>query len=233
MTAFFRTLVGTRTKGFPLIPLKHCIRGGSCFLLLLQLSCGISQPQTEAVDPPRTVDVFTQLTAELAGSFILEGGVSLSDSCTVTFVNSKPDLLFIENAFAGTVRKSSASVELGSRFAAHVVHFEVQPTMTRVRYENASDGGLFGTRRVARSVSLELSARITRGEGGNLLFAGVRQETYRDTIDIRRVEEVDAVPVSVSRAPLPADGFFDRFLGPLVVLAASGVLVYLLFTVRS
>ena len=148
-------------------------------------------------------------------------------------MNANPELRFIENAFVDVLRQGSASVTVNARSAANAIEFEIQPTTTQVGYDEVSGTGLFRSRQISRSVSLGLSARITRKTDGRLLFAGVRQSEYRDTIDVKNVETVESVSVGISHAQLPPGGFFDRFIEPVVILVTSGVLLYLLFTVRS
>ena len=208
----------------------HIIRG---FFLFLSLACRASEFPSQVSSAPLTVDVFSQLSRSLAQSLVSEIALRSSDSCGIAFVSRDPESRFIENAFAVEIKQHSAFVALNREAASLNVDFEIQPTTTQVQYKNVSDGGLFTGRQVERLVTLELSARVTRKSEDQPLFAGSKHGEYRDTIDIGDVHQVESSSVGLSRAPLPPGGFFDRVVEPIVILISSGVLVFLLFTVRS
>jgi hypothetical protein len=106
-------------------------------------------------------------------------------------------------------------------------------TEIAVRYSDARSDGLFGETIVDREVVVTVSTTMINRISGELLVNRDISGTRRDTVAVSRIKSLENPNITVTQGELPAEGFFSNLAGPLIVLGALGVAVYLLFHVRS
>jgi hypothetical protein len=72
---------------------------------------------------------------------------------------------------------------------------------------------------------------ISNGEKDK--FERTYTEMYCDTLKINDISYINNSKIKITTINLEEQSIFDSLLKPLIILSSSGVLVYLLFTVRS
>lgn len=96
-----------------------------------------------------------------------------------------------------------------------------------------TDGAQFreiGTSAFERTVRTELEARAERSDGEVIAVLGIFRRAYSDTVTAKDAQNL--VPRQGAGGGEDAT-LFERFIGPLIVLASGIMIVYLFFTVRS
>lgn len=99
-----------------------------------------------------------------------------------------------------------------------------------VNYGNAKRRSLFGSRMITRQADGVFSVRII---GGNTERVVRISESVSDIIPYSKRNEVENRALPFTQAEVPDDSFIERYLGPAIIIAATGIVVYLFFSVRS
>lgn len=201
-------------------------------LLTSNLSCSGTLNISQGSFPPTNVEVMAHLTQRIAQFLIDVASVTQHDTCHVQFVQTE-DLQFLEHAFIESVRKASSSVTLNTQKGGGSIHFNVQLSRATVQYENMFRVDLFGEKKVERIITIELSSRVVKNPSENVLFAGMKKEQFRDTVNVDSIDDLESPTIQATHASVPSEPFLDRIVEPFVIITAGGVLIYLLFTVRS
>lgn len=87
-------------------------------------------------------------------------------------------------------------------------------------------------RRLHRQVELALRYTLTAADGALLRDAGCR-ETYEDTFRRSALTAVETTGFPETRADPPPAGWWRRYLEPAILTAATGITIYLFFSLRS
>ncbi len=188
-----------------------------CAFFLLPLFGG-SWMQTAAAQPTNEA-VFSGLAAECLPPLPdAAGGIRLRAPDAMPFVRSA-----IVNAWKGEGR--SVYVE-DSLFAQPYPAFSYSVSDARVRYARAGRGKL------QRTVDLELRYTLTGADGLVLNDAPCRKQ-WVDVVPLREAERLATAAYPETQAALPDAGWRRRYLEPSLLLGATALSVYLLFSLRS
>jgi len=99
-----------------------------------------------------------------------------------------------------------------------------------IRYNDIRRRSIFGSRVITRSAGGVFSFRIT-GENTEKIVRVT--ENITDEVPYSKHPEIENSALPFTQAVLPGGSLTDRYLGPAVIVAATGVVVYLFFSVRS
>lgn len=99
-----------------------------------------------------------------------------------------------------------------------------------MRYASSGRRSLFGTRRMTRYAEGSFSFRIAGNDGERVVRFS---ESISNVIPAGKRDEVENQSLPFTQAELPGGSVIERYLGPAVIVAATGVVVYLFFSVRS
>lgn len=102
----------------------------------------------------------------------------------------------------------------------------------RVEYADIR-GGFLEERVLNRKVIVVVTAKMASPQTGEVLLSSDYREESLDTIEVSDVRSMENPHLTVTQAPLPPEGFFSGYVEPLIVIAAVGTAIFLLFTVRS
>lgn len=197
-----------------------------------QLSCSglASTNQNSAFST--NLEVMTRLTQEIAQGLVRDSQISPDDTCSVLFARPE-DYQFLEHAFIEGVRRFCPVVVSPHEPSHASITFEMQSSRAMVRYDNMFRAGLFGEKKVERSISVELSAKVLKNPSGEPVFAGLKEAIFQDTVAVKAVELLSSPGIRATYANVPPETFFDRIVEPFVIVGTIGVLMYLFFTIRS
>lgn len=178
------------------------------------------------------LEVMARLAQGIAQELVKDFQISPDDTCSVLFVRAE-DYQFLEHAFIEGVRQSCPVVVTGHELPHPSIAFEMQSSRAMVHYHNMFRGSLFGEKKVERSITVEFSAKVLKNPSGKVVFAGLKQGSYHDTVAAKTIENLSSPGIRATYANLPPETFFDRIVEPLVIVGTIGVLMYLFFTIRS
>lgn len=129
-----------------------------------------------------------------------------------------------ENAFLQSLQQKGYSASLGRGRDSDEAVLDVNVLTDQVAFEG------IGQRGYARTVQTGIEARVEYPKMDSAAVLGLFQRISRDTV----AQRDPGIPVTSGALSYDEESsIFQRFLGPLIVLASSIVVVYLFFTVRS
>ncbi|MBI1806362.1 MAG: hypothetical protein HYR76_04850 [Ignavibacteria bacterium] len=103
----------------------------------------------------------------------------------------------------------------------------------RVRYEDVFRNGMFGSKKVRRTISVGVSVESMNTKTKEVLFSGFLRKEVSDTVAVDDIPTLELASAKSTHAELPPETTFDRIVEPFVIIGATGVIVYLFFHVRS
>jgi hypothetical protein len=86
---------------------------------------------------------------------------------------------------------------------------------------------------IEREASVGISGKIFDGYSGRVLWGNDLRCTQRDTIRADGLEELESQHARLSNVPVTPEGVFKSIIEPLVVIAASAMIIFLFFAVRG
>lgn len=114
----------------------------------------------------------------------------------------------------------------GTVLELHVQHSSVE-------YGGVFTETFFGSRRCERTTSVALLATVLSGETRQIISSRSYASSVKDTVDLSLVEQLHSSSIPLTRFTAPTLSFFDSILEPAIVTVASGIIIYLFFTIRS
>ncbi len=89
-----------------------------------------------------------------------------------------------------------------------------------------------GRRHVNRIIEMDLGYVLV-SQGGEVMSDGTCSKSHEDRIGRNRIESVENDAIPMTKGQRPRRSWIRRYAEPIVVGAATGVAVYLFFSVRS
>jgi hypothetical protein len=99
-----------------------------------------------------------------------------------------------------------------------------------IDYTSGKRGSLFRAKRISRRATGVFSFRVTYGNSEQVIRVS---EQVSDTIPYSKREEVENRALPFTQGDVPDGSITDRYLGPAVIITATGIVVYLFFSIRS
>ncbi|MFA6540839.1 MAG: hypothetical protein WCT99_04490 [Bacteroidota bacterium] len=100
-----------------------------------------------------------------------------------------------------------------------------------VTYGEAFTESFFSSQYTVRTISLSFDVILQ--DSVKILYSASKTITLRDTVRYSEAESLHDFSTPFSTYTPPSLSFFDSLLEPIVVTIASGIAVYLFFTIRS
>jgi len=157
--------------------------------------------------------------------------VRSGDSVTLA-VRPEDERWLFEGAMTSALKEDSLVV-FASPDAPATYRMDVTASSVRLRYTNMYRDGMFGAQMVRREVSAELTATCTRGPLHEVLYSGTVKGEAVDSVRVDAVPLIESEGIPATRATLPSENGMDRFVEPFVIIGATAVAIFLLFSVRS
>ena len=157
-----------------------------------------------------------------------------ADNRIVVKFPSSDDGWIVRNSMLSALQSSGTKVFMSSDSTA-VPDFviDVGGNELKVRYEDMFKDGMFGSKKVRRTISVGLSFECTTTKTKEVLQSGFVRRAHVDTVVVDDIPSFELASAKSTHAELPAENTFDRLVEPFVIMGATGVIVYLFFHVRS
>ncbi len=114
-----------------------------------------------------------------------------------------------------------------------LVVLQVSSAEMTVRYADMHREGLFGARRIRRDVAARISCQVIDARTREVRYSGSLADSAADTVPVDDIERIETAGVETTHASLPPENLLDKIVEPFVIIGATGVVIYLLFHVRS
>ena len=190
---------------------------------LILIVCLLVQPARLSVAQQTNMELFQQMAIECLGPIpATHRSFKLSSSDTSTpFIKSSLIQHWQDKDYTVYVADSSFADATDS-----LPVFTYSIGKSEVTYERLRK------KQVKRAVHLTSHYTLTL-EDGQIVGDDVCSKTMSDSISRESLQTVEDVAFAVTRAPHPAQGWFQRYLEPVVLTTATVLGVYLFFTLRS
>gem|GEM_PF-1100334 len=196
-------------------------------ILLLAPLQGFAQ---EAGTGPKTnLAIIRDLTEAIGQRIGYSAGTPVLDTISVT-VRPRETSWYVEASLLKGIAGTGRGVRLSSEGTVTAL-CGVEEIV--VSYTDPRAEGLLGATIVDRQVSVTVSSMVVRRASGEILLNEELLEERTDTIELGYVTELENPNIPATQGSLPTEGFFSNIGGPLILIGAIGVAVFLLFHVRS
>lgn len=193
------------------------------------ISCKTAEPVASRSLQPN-LDVMRSLAMDIGreiGSHVRRKG---GDQTVVLTVRPVESSWLVDAALIAGISEEGCSVRWGGggRFALHIGIEQLG-----VQYSNSRREGFFGQHVVDRTVTVACATHVTDVSDGTILVSETIRRDHTDTVPTDAINQMENQTIAATRGTLPAEGFLSSVVEPVIVLAAIGVAVFLLFHVRS
>jgi hypothetical protein len=176
------------------------------------------------------LDVILELSKTAADSVLARIRYSVGDTVSVS-IKPSSDSWVVENTVLKRLKENDiACFQAGANSSSYTV-IELAISKMDVRYQKVFRDGFLGTKKVVRSVELELFTKITKR--GNLLEVDPIYQQYQDTVSLEAVNLLEAEHVQSSKGIITDEAILDRIVSPVIITSSVAVIVYLFFTLRK
>jgi hypothetical protein len=201
----------------------------------LTLACWALPPPRAAAQESRTnLDLFQSLTRTLGTEIAARARFAAGDTVELRTA-PMPEGWIAEEGAGSALRTAGCTVLVlrppGADTTLRLL--EIPSASWSVHYDDPHRSGMFGQRRVRRTVGASLSFAARNRRTGELLAAGTVTGAALDTVAADAVTALEQGSAPSSHGELPQEQFLDKIAEPFVIIGATGIAVYLLFHVRS
>ena len=128
---------------------------------------------------------------------------------------------------------ASRNVAVFLRGDSTATTLELNVQESSVFYSEVFTESFFGERKTERNVGLVINVTQISNPGFKVISVHEVIKNFTDTVAYSIVDQVNAPAPPVSKYVKPELTFFDSIVEPAIVTIASGVAMYLFFTIRS
>ena len=102
-----------------------------------------------------------------------------------------------------------------------------------VSYGDPFSDGFFSPRKCQRNLDLRLTLTAKQCRGGKILWAGDEPASLTDTVNVADVPLLEQSTEHIAKGIHPQRSILERLIEPFIIVGATGVAIYLFFTIRS
>jgi hypothetical protein len=176
------------------------------------------------------LEVIQELSIKTIDSLVSQGSELLVDTLNVKMIPSD-DYRIVENSILKRLHDNRRLEIVSDTNTLRYTTLELSIIKMGVRYNNVFYDGFFGSKKVVRSVNLELTSKVTKN--GSLKNIDILNQQYQDTVDYNSINLIENQNIVSTISSLPDDTFIDRLLSPVIITSSVAVVVYLFFTLRK
>jgi len=203
-------------------------------LFVFTVIAASAQSDRHENDPVKTnLSLLEGRVAEITRAILHQAGIRPGDSVTVR-VDPSAERGITAATIASTLKEDSvvtyAHVDSGR---AGRPLLAVTACELSVTYANMHRDGTFGNKKVSRRVFGLIVGEVTAAGSGAIVWSGRESSDWTDTVSVDEIPKIETSALPITHAELPAEDSIDRYVEPLIIIGATAVAVWLLFSVRS
>lgn len=185
---------------------------------------------------PTNNDIFSRLCAEATDS--VAAFLPQRDSLTIAVVLGNDSAsYYFRSVILESLKKHCQLVFLSQNNSQQenavdaIVSLAV--SHVSVRYENPFSESFLGERKATRKAELHLRGTIVNAVSNQVLWAGAIERSFTDTILVSQIGVLEFSSKGIAQGIVPEAPFLERLVEPMIIIAATGIAVYLFFTIRG
>lgn len=200
--------------------------------LLCIVPAGILQAGDDRPAPRTNLQLFQQLISVLTDQVVDSAHIRDPRSVSIRCTGSD-ECWIAEQAIETELRngKFSTQPDSASRQSGSI-HLEFLPVL-RTEYGDPIESGLFGVRSITRRISVEISYKAIQPATGETIATGAVSRTAQDTVAVDLLPSLEQPGVRATQGKAPEGSLINRLVEPFVIIGSVGIMVFLLFHVRS
>lgn len=202
------------------------------FLLMMWCVTAFNSMHAQSVLPPTNIEQIRTLSAATALTILQESGYRENDSVCFSIVPGEASVIvsqvFTQTMLERKLKPFSQKMDSLSTLPSLIL----QVVSVGVSYSPVFHESFLGTALTERKVGVKLAIQKT-DKIGLVNFSREYYHTTQDTIDANIIPRLEDKSYRCSQGIAPERSFFDSILSPIIILSSLGLVVYLLFTVRS
>ncbi len=179
---------------------------------------------------PTNGDIFSRLCAEATDSIAAQLPATDSSAIAIVFDTDSVTHTF-HYVILEEMKKRFRSVFLQETNVDAIVSLTV--SHVSVQYENPFSETFLGERKAARRAKLQMRGTIVNASNRQVMWAGTVERSFTDTIPISQIASLESSSRAVAQGIIPEAPFIERLAEPMIIIAATGIAVYLFFTIRG
>jgi hypothetical protein len=182
-----------------------------------------------AEDAKTNEQVYNELCSSAVEEILVASGTPRQGMITLK-LHEGPATEYFRLILLGDI--SAAGRQMAERSAVNRPVLSIQVEQPLVAYHDRFGDGLFEKAKTQREIKFSIRA-VFQDSVGMLRWSGTVQRNYCDTVAIADVERLEQTTSHLARGIVPERTLLERFIEPAIVIGASGVAIYLFFTIRS
>ncbi len=176
-------------------------------------------------------EIFLMLSTNLADSLISQNGLKQGDSVSFKMITTANDW-FVENQIIRALEeKNITNVPHIPSTEDPQIQIECAVSRLFVNYSDIFRDGFLGSKKVCRSIGLELSGKIFVNKTLKTFQPIIA--TYNDTVLFSSIRSLEEQNIPATKGNIPDDTIIERLIIPTVVVSTVAVITYLFFTLRN
>lgn len=174
--------------------------------------------------------VFYQLCQEVAASTLSEA--QIADTSTIVLKIEDGEINhFFARLLTETFRHRFSS--LFTRNTPSGIEVSVSIAQVSVAYGQPFSDGFFSARRSERRIDVGVRMSAMRYEDGRILWATSKGASFVDTVYVDDIPDLQVTGERIAKGVIPQRSAIEKLIEPFIIVGATGVAVYLFFTIRS
>lgn len=174
-------------------------------------------------------EVLYKLCDEIVGLIVKEHELEVKSISLKMYDDSLS--LFLRQQFIQSLFSRNIQVSLEPGSTETTLEIDVQESS--VFYSEVFTESFLGERKTERTISMTISSLVISNTDRKILSAKTFLRSSADTVVYSTVNQSHDNSIPFSSYQAPTLSFFDVLLEPMIVTIASGVAIYLFFTIRS
>ena len=166
-------------------------------------------------------------------SILEDSHIPLHDSISLRLISTN-DTWMLQNVLTRVIRESGYTAFITTdTLSMKSFLMVISASSINAHYDNMFKDGLFGSKKVRRTLSVRLTSQLINSTTNEVLYSNSPVKVVTDTVLVDDIPMLERDVPTHGRAELPSEMFFDRAVEPLLIIGATGIAVFLLFHVRS
>lgn len=184
--------------------------------------------------PPKTnLEVIQSSLDHIADSVVNRSMIATTDTVVLS-CRSFSDSWVVINAFTTFLKNHTFPVfTANDSFSTGHQVITISNMGVNIRYDSIHREGLFGDKKANREITTHIAFESKKGTTGEIVASGIITDTYSDRVNEDDIQSLETASLPFTHGELPKGNFLDRFVEPLIVVGATGLVVFLFFNVRT
>jgi hypothetical protein len=179
------------------------------------------------------LEVMQVLAQNITEQIISASNISKNEKVLVDVKNGDESWIAV-HAFTSSLKDMGFQVFVSSDSTVNDgITLKLPTTKFHVQYDDMFRAGIFGAKKVRRTVMAEVICQAIKNASREILFSKSFSEHSIDTVSVDDISTIEYSAARSTHGELPAEDFLDRIVEPFIIIGATGVVIYLFFHVRS